>query len=965
MHAALLPTKLYQPRLLPRQLQRPYLLRRLNQGLAAGRHLTLVVAPAGFGKSTLISQWIEQNAQDAARTHTDPIATSSALMRVAWLSLDEHDNDLLLFLRYWVAAVCQIFPTACSNTLNLLQAPQLPPLHFLTHTLLHDLSAIKQPFVLVLDDYHYITETAVHQLLTRLLAQPPKLLHLVLISRTEPPLPLARLRVQQQLTELRTADLCFSRAETQTFLMHTLGQTPTSETVTRLHAQTEGWIAGLQLTLLAQAGSALPAPFAQGERATEAGFVQRFVGNNRHVMDYLLEEVLARQPQLVQTFLLRTAILDRFCAPLCKALFHRGSGEQADSAEEHLLAPSLDHAAVQSILTYLVQTNLFIMPLDDHNEWHRYHYLFRDLLRYHLHAQASAAELATLHRRASTWLADHGWIEEAIQHALAGGDELAAAHLVAQRRHELLNREDWRTLARWLALLPKTLVQQHAALLMTKALVFNIEFKLAAIPPLLQAVEETLRVRLHDPALVADTQLLRAEIDALACQNWYWQNEGQRSLAAAQQALEHLPADCLYARSGAQLYLGLAAQMTGQPALAQQTLHAALKAQQAYPSTFVARVLFALAVIHYLAGELTLMHQSAEACLQVAIRANITITRGWAHYWLGVVHYEWNELEVAARHFAAVVELRYSVNALTAHNGWLGLAWTQQAQGRPDQAQQQVAALLHFHHERNNLAFLPLVHAFQARLALQQGDLTAALRWVLATHFGPVREPLLFAEHPSLTRVKILLAQAASRWAPGRQPPLDAASRAEAFLGLAELRQVAESTHNTLRQIELLAVQALAEAAHGQSESALATLQRAVLLAQPGRFIRTFVDLGPQLAALLYQLAAPRGLSDVTAEYVGQILAAFPPAVGVADPAQHIRRAAQAHLIAPLTERESEVLLYLQQRFSNKAIAHTLHISALTVKKHTINLYQKLGVNSRQQAIARARALGILPLDGA
>lgn len=961
MHAALLPTKLYRPRVLPQQVQRPYLLQRLNQGVAAGRHLTLVVAPAGFGKSTLISQWAEQNAESAACAQTGHPANSSPGMLVAWLSLDEHDNELPLFLHYWVAAVRQIFPAACSPTQNLLQAPQLAPIHLLIHTLLHDLSEINQPFVLVLDDYHCITDAAIHQLLMRLLAQPPDRLHLVLISRTEPPLPLARLRMQQQMTELRAADLCFSAAETQTLLTQTLGRLPNEETIATLHNQTEGWIAGLQL-----------AAFSLRAQTDETAFVRTFAVNNQYVMDYLLEEVLTHQSPSVQAFLTHTAILDRFCVSLCEALVSEGrlpgrsevrASQTVKEAGVKRLSGSLPGslAASQTILNYLVQANLFVIPLDERGEWHRYHHLFQRLLRRRLHTSTSAAELAALHRRASAWLADHGWIEEAIQHALAGGDELAAAQLVAERRHNLLNREDWRTLARWLALLPETLVQQHAALLVTKALVFNVQFKLAAIPPLLQAAAGALNMHLHDPALgEADAQVLRAEIDALASQNWYWQNEGQRSLAAAQQALEHLPADWLYARSGALLYLGLAAQMTGQLGMAQQTLRAGLAAQQAYPSTFVTRVLYALAIIHYLAGELTLMHQIAEDCLQAATRANLNLARGWAHYWLGVVHYEWNELESAAHHFAAVVDLRYSVNVLTAHNGWLGLAWTQQAQGRPDQAQQQVTALLHFHHEMNNLAFLPLVHAFQARLALQQGDAPAALRWAQAANLGPAREPLLFAEHPSLTRVKILLAQAAPNGAPGG--PLHPGVPLAA---LAQLRQVAESTHNTMRLIELLALQALAEAAQGKSEAALTTLQQALLLAQPGRFIRTFVDLGPQLAALLYQLAASRGLPGVATAYVRQILAAFPPTVGAADPAQHIRRAAQANLIAPLTERESEVLLYLQQGLPNKAIARTLNISALTVKKHTINLYQKLGVNSRQQAIARARSLGILPLDGA
>ncbi len=339
------------------------------------------------------------------------------------------------------------------------------------------------------------------------------------------------------------------------------------------------------------------------------------------------------------------------------------------------------------------------------------------------------------------------------------------------------------------------------------------------------------------------------------------------------------------------------------------------------------------------------MHQMAQDLLQVATQADLAMTMGWAHYLLGVVHYEWNELEDAARHFAALVDLRYRTHVLSVHYGWLGLAWTQQAQGDFDQAQQQVTALRRFHHEMNNLAFLPTIHSFQARLELQQSDWTAAWRWAQAAKLSPPQEPLIMFEIPHITRAKVMVSMAS------------ATSGAETLAELAQLRQVAEATHNTMRQIELLTLYALTEAAQGETELALATLQRAVVLAKPGGFIRTFVDQGPLLAGLLYELAA-RG---VEAEYLGEVLAAFPSTAGAADPAQHIRRAAHAHLIEPLTERESEVLLHLSQKLSNKAIARDLNISALTVKKHTIHLYQKLGVNSRQQAVARARSLGILP----
>lgn len=929
MIGSFLQTKLYHPPLPPQQVSRPQLLARLNQGLAAGHNLTLIAAPAGFGKTTLVCQWLA----DLRTYRPATLATTNRhaiTISFAWLSLDEDDNDLGLFLYYIVAAVQHIFPTACANILRLLQAPQLPPLPDLVMTLINDLAALASTIILVLEDYHLIVDPAIHQLLTRLLEHLPPSLHLILTSRTEPPLPLARWRVRQQMTEIRAADLCFSNTETGAFLTQALGKTPPPEMVTTLQAQTEGWVAGLQLAALA-----LQSPRWPYEPFDEAAFVQAFKGSKRHVMDYLMDEVLTRQPQVVQVFLIQTSILDRFCAPLCAAL-GRGVGPEMEDATPHPQAL----AGSQSILAYLERANLFVTPLDEQGEWYRYHPLFRELLRHHLHARTSAAEIALLHGQASTWLADHGFIEEALPYALASGDRLAAARLVEQHRHTLLNREDWHTLERWLALVPADMVRQRPALILAQAFVLNFQFKWLAIPALLQVAAACL----DDEALTkADTQALWGEIAALWSQHWYWQNDGQRSLTYAQQALDQLPAEYLYVRSGALFYWGLAAQMMGQYPLAMQTLRLALEPHLAYPSTFSTRLLFALTLMDYLAGALTRLQQTAQEFCQVATQAKLGISIAWAHYLLGVVYYELNELATAAHHFTAVVELRYSVHALAAHNGRMGLALTYQAQGQFEQAQQQIVALQQFHQETHNLAFLPATDSLQARLALQQGNRQFAVRWAQIASPAPIREPLLVFEIPQITYVKVLLSQATVE------------NLQEATRILAELQQVAEATQNTLRLVELLALQALVAHSQTQPDLALRLLEQAVVLAKPGRFIRTFVDLGAALARLLYQLLA-RG---VEVDYLRQVLAAFP--TGAAESTQRNQATAQIELIEPLTEREQEVLALLARRFSNQEIAQVLTISPLTIRTHTSNIYQKFGVNSRQQAVTRARTLGILP----
>lgn len=944
-----LPTKLHRPHLPLNLVGRPELVARLNRGLARGDKLTLVVAPAGFGKTTLVNEWLNDSQfvlyhLGLHAQHHGNSQPPKVKLHCAWLALDDLDNDLARFFQYVVTAVQQIFPSVGGASLRILQAPQLPPATYLATTILSEWATLSEPCLLVLEDYHVITAPAIQQLLAHLLDRLPPQIHLVLVSRTEPPLPLARLRVRQQMTEIRATDLSFSPDETKAFLTQALGHAPTPQTITLLQNQTEGWVAGLQLAALALTGTARSTLPTQSD---EARVAQMFAGHQRHVMAYLIEEVLAQQPQIVQRFLLHTALLDRFCAPLAETLLPEEGKEQTPKGEEPiplfggnpLAAPT---TTGQAILAYLLKANLFIVSLDARGEWYRYHHLFRDLLHHHLCTHLGAAALAILHRRASAWLANHGWIDEAIHHALAGGDERGAANLVAERRHELLNREDWRTLKRRLALLPETLVQQHAGLLIYKVWVLNFQSTMAPWPPLLQAAT----ARLDDPALTTDNrQLIQAEIDALWGVLFCWQNEGQRSVATLQKALETLPASCRYARGGVLTYLAVAGQMIGQSATVVQTLQAVLEVEQMQPNALVNLVLLGLTYIHYFDGKLILMQQTVQTFLQIAMRANLGLGMGWAHYMQGVITYEWNDIETAGRHFMELIDQRYISYSLAIHNGWQQFAWLEQMQGRPDQAQQQVAALLKFHHEQGNLAFLPVMHSFQARLALQQGDLASALRWAQAVNLDPPLGPLIDFELPLLTHAKILLAESSPT------------SLAQALNDLAQLRQVAEFTHNTIRLIEILAVQALVEAAQGETEPALATLQRSVLLAKPGRCIRTFVDLGPALAGLLYALAK-RGIET---EYLGELLAAFPASLQTLDPAQQVRRTAQAQLIEPLTERESEVLLHLQHDLPNKVIARKLNISALTVKKHTVSLYQKLSVQSRQQAVARARALGILP----
>lgn len=429
----LLTTKLYRPRADDNWVARPALLARLNAGL---RHkLTLVSAPPGFGKSTLVSQWLDHVGLHAASAKQK---VDVHQQKSCWLSLDEGDNQLVQFLRYLIVAIRTCEPEACPTTQSLLGAAQLPGVDYLADILVSELSVLAAELVLVLDDYHLIRANEVHQVLRHLLRYLPPRLHLVILSRSDPPLHLGRLRIEQQITELRAGDLRFAVEETRCFLNRRLGQSLDDDVLTLLHARTEGWITALQLSSIAL------------QSQDPHQFLGHFRGNDRLLVGYLVEEVMEHLSASERTFLLRTAIVDRFCAPLADAL----------------LADCPPPLSSQALIAQLEAQNLFVIPLDQTGDWLRYHDLFRDFLRHQLQRTESPANLARLHQVASGWYARVGLIDDALRHALAAGDESVAAELLISQFHAMLDQQlPAPTLMRWLALFPPATIQAQPGLL--------------------------------------------------------------------------------------------------------------------------------------------------------------------------------------------------------------------------------------------------------------------------------------------------------------------------------------------------------------------------------------------------------------------------------------------------------------------------------------------------------------------
>jgi LuxR family maltose regulon positive regulatory protein len=912
----LLQTKLHRPRLPKDLVTRWRLMEWLDRGV--DHQITLICAPAGFGKTTLISTWLER----MAAGHDENATTLPA----AWLSLDENDSDLNLFLRYFIAALRTIFIDACAETLALLQARQQPPQAVLYATFSNELEKLPGEAILVLDDYHTISNVEVHNLLTELVRHWPKPLHLVLISRISPPLPLDSLRAKGMLSEIRARDLRFTPQETVTYLSQTqialLGQ----NALPLLEERFEGWPAGLKLTALSLRSE-----------GSQESVLLALSSENPNITGYLLDEVLTNQFPAIHSFLLKTSILDRFCASLCEAIV--GESDAAWNA----------HAS----LDWIERSELFITPLDDCREWYRYHHLFQELLQQRLSAEMSSDQVTNLHRLASAWFEEHGLLDEALHHALAACDLDLAARQMSAGLRDVLNREDWFTLERWLRLLPVEFVEHRPELLMIKAWALQFSWQHEAQIKVLQQVEELMDKGSRETLTVDDLQRLRGQVFALRGQEAYFNNQPIQALNYLQEALTLIPPSWSFLQGAIMVYLGLSMQASGDGKAAERMLldRYALLSNKA--DSYSLHILQSLCFYNLNEGLLEQTRQTAYTMLQQAKCAELNILQGWGHYFLGLVHYQWNDLDMAYHHFTEIVDHIFSQQQITARNGVAGLALVHQARGENTKARKVLEALTQSDIERVGSEGVA-TRSLRARLMLLQGDLEGACRWVDTFTGPPPDQPFMWLEEPQMTRARVLVAR-------GTDTDLRMALQL-----LDTLDEIADRTYNTRYKIEILALRALALDAQGKTSSAKAAanaeLKQAVDLARLGGFLRVFVDLGVPMQEMLHRLAK-QGLSEET---IRRILAAFPQEDENLDscesPAQPRRHPSLSisTLAEPLTPRELEVLNLLRGPLSIKEIAQKLNISYSTAKRHTINIYGKLGVNRRWNAVARAEELKIL-----
>jgi LuxR family transcriptional regulator, maltose regulon positive regulatory protein len=893
----LLATKLYVPQPRTKLVRRTQLIERLNNGL--NHKLTLISASAGFGKTTLLTEWVSQ-----------------CKIPVAWISLDKSDNDFAHFIQYFVASLKPIKASIGKSALSVLQSPQKPGIESITITLIKEISDIPNDLVIIFDDYHAIDNQEIHKIVELLLDYLPMHIHFVMATRVDPPLPLARLSVNNQLTQLRTVDLCFTPDEITLFFNTVMNLGLSNSDISILDSRTEGWVAGLQLAALSLQGY-----------GDVSSFIKTFAGDDRHVVDYLVEEVLSRQPKQIQNFLLQTSILSRLSAPICDFIT-----DEKDS---------------QKILNILEKTNLFIVPLDNKRQWYRYHHLFADLLQQRL-IQNQSEMLADLHIRASKWYEKNSMNTEAIDHALIAKDFERAVFLIENQFGDIYEGGDQVKLQYWLAEIPEAIVFSKPHLCTLNA--WNL-FACGQLDAANQSLEAAENILESSKSLEPNALLVKDEISETNRVKLLGRVATIRSILAsysgniphiikyARQALEHLPLQELSWRSIAWITIGDAYTREGEMMLAREARSNALEASKTSGDAYLIIIVnLTLAETLRQQGELQKVIDICEHQLKIAEESGFSELEviGWLLGMWGEVLAELNNLDSAidiAKKGVKLTALGRDVLYISFSN--LCLVRVLFSSGNLTGAEDVIYSL-----EDTARKFdvphwtLIQISAWKARIWLAQGKLKSVSQWVEERQFDTEGEITYQHEMAYIMFARILIAQ----------KRLDEAIRLTQRLHIA-----AETGERKTNLIEILLIQTLAFHKAGDTNQAMLSLKIALRIAEPKGFIRTFVDEGPPMAELLEKILEAK--TDIPRVYIKKLLSVF-----------NITKLIKTNegLLEQLSERELDVLRFMAAGQSNKKIAKALFISMSTVKTHLRNIYSKLNVNNRTQATVKAKELELL-----
>lgn len=913
MHSILIRSKLHRPSLAFGTVPRPNLIQHLHKGLNA--RITLVSAPAGFGKSTIIGTWLD---------YIEALPQQSLEIRSSWLSLEEGDNQLLRFMRYFVGAIEEKYPQSCDSVVSLIYDKPPATIEALTDVLTDAISQLPGRLVLVLDDLHLIKDEAIYAFLTRLIQYTYRNLHLVLITRVDPPLPLSRWRAQGQLSELRLHDLSFTIEETTAFFDSQLDHLPTEQMIEILHERTEGWVVGLRLVAMALQGSSDYSALIVGFQAN----------SNRYIIDYLMDDVLDQQSPSLQQFLISTSILNRFSPSLCAAV------------------AEISETVAQQHINFLARANLFLINLSSPTQWYRYHHQFQSMLLSRLHERYDEASIMMLHRQAAAWLAAHGQLDDAIPHLLAIPDLTAIADLIESQRTMAINRHRFHELEEWLNLLPMQLLNQRPSLLICLAWVHDHRLDYTQCLATVLRAEALLD---EQAAITPDVTnyLLRADIVALriACDRSL---DPDVAIAMIRQSWSEIRPYLAYTHCYLAIWLSLSAHRLVGGNLPLEILQTSLEQTTEWPHMARARLFYSLGIFYWHRCNLNLAERSFQQGMHIARQFKLPLASMLCNFGLALVASGRSQYELAENFHLAVTQDPHFQNGLRAAVSTYALLGMYATRGKPEDGRYLVERLKSHADMMGRPYLINQVAALEAYLALQTNDMNAALRWALVDSHGMMYSA---SDRIPVIRATILLEE-------GSTPNLMEAERI-----LDELNRRHEYEHDTAFGVETKIMQAINWSKLGREEEALVYLGKVLQLAVPNGLIGPFLDRGPCLEAMLHRLA----MQPEHAQLATLLLSFFPardriPAIVEAEivsvpSAAHaiITTTLAQEVVEALTERELDILRLLEDRLSNKEIAQKLVVSTHTVRNHTANIFAKLRANNRFHAVERARELGLLP----
>ncbi len=895
MDDPLIKTKLFMPRIPSDWVRRPRLIDQVESGLTI--RLTLVSAPAGYGKTTLIADGLH-----------------NARIPVGWLSLDTSDNDPTLFWTYFVAALQTIHPGIGKPALSMLQSPQPPSAEWLLATLINEIAEVPADFALVLDDYHEIDNQSIHDSISRLVDRMPPQMHLFITTRADPPLPLARLRARDHMRELRAADLRFTLAETTEYLNDLMRLGLSRTNVKTVEDRSEGWITGLRIAALSM-------------RTTDdvSAFVDSFGGGTHHIFDYLIEEIVNRQPPEIREFLLRTSILDRLTGPLCDGITGRDDS--------------------QEILEDLERKNLFVVPLDDNRHWYRYHVLFSDLLRAQMIGQKPDL-ISELHAKASQWFEGEGLTVEAVNHAMVSQDFDRVVELIEPLVMTMVAQNKHATVLRWLSKIPDDLAAGHPWLCVGGAWASLWMRKYEDVQKFTQWADARLpeRVEEYDKEVI-DWHHIRAYLLVLRAFLTFNSNDLISTIDLCHDALRHAPVDDTLLFATIMLNLGFAFTASGD--LESGYVHfkeAATKAKATASYHYASAATAHMADLEAQVGHLHKAAHTYRQAIQIAKEwgsGECAPVASYALVGLSEVLYEWNKLDEAASQLdqgIGLVAMSSESQPEIMEKGLLVMARLAHARGKPDDVHHALARAREVAQPAIDLDYRPLqVSSWEARIALSEGKLVEVIDWAADVERSlPITEiPDYRSEIKYLTLVRVKIASGETQEIPE---------------SLERLHKVMNDNKRMSSVVEVLILKALALQAQGKLDEAVVALGRALSLAKPEGYVRIFVDEGKPMAQLL-QHAAVKGID---LDYVAKLLAAL------GSGRQPEKQPAGSPVAEELTQREEEILRLIAAGLSNRDAAELLVVTEGTVKKHLNNIFGKLGVKSRTQAAARAKELDLL-----